>query len=269
MSEIATTLPEEARAELTGALSRIRGSRGLVVRVSELLASVVGSAAAMGLRGLRPPESVASRARVVAEAALRRAFDIAVLRMPGTGLRARFEARTSRAAAAASGAVGGFAGMAGFLPDVTITTLLIMRRIAAIAREEGETTTDPGTRAACLEVFALGGAGADEPWNPGEPSELGYWGARLMMQGRPLVMLLSEAAGTYGLRISQKFALQAVPLVGAAGGAMVNGAFMAHYEGLARAHFVIRRLERTYGAAAVRNAAAAITEPDAAMGDAA
>jgi hypothetical protein len=65
-------------------------------------------------------------------------------------------------------------------------------------------------------------------------------------------MLLSEAASAYGLRLSQKLALQAVPLVGAAGGALVNGSFMAHYEDLARAHFTIRRIERIYGAAAVR-----------------
>ncbi len=266
MNEIATTLPDEARLELAAALERIRGQGGLIVRVSELLAGTVGSAAALGLRRLRPPAFVQQRARGVAQAALRRAFDVAVLGMPSAGLRARLEARASRAAAAASGAVGGFAGMAGFLPDVALTTLLIMRRIAAIAVEEGESTADPGARAACLEVFALGG-GADEPGKQGEESELGYWGARLLMQGRPLLMLMSEAGAAYGLRISQKFALQAVPLVGAAGGALVNGAFMAHYEGLARAHFVIRRLERTYGAPDVRRAADALAQPDARMGD--
>ena len=78
----------------------------------------------------------------------------------------------------------------------------------------------------------------------------------MLLQGRPLVMLMSEAAAAYGVRISQKLALQAVPLIGAAGGALVNGAFMAHYEGLARAHFTIRRLERTYGEAAIHEAVA-------------
>src|SRR5205085_1524600 len=123
-------------------------------------------------------------------------FDVAVLGMPASGFRAQFEARTSRAAAAASGAVGGFAGVAGLLPDVALTTLLIMRRIAAIAVEEGETTADTATRAACIEVFAIGGGGPDEPWATAEPADLGYWGARLMLQGRPLVMLISEAAAT-------------------------------------------------------------------------
>lgn len=90
-----------------------------------------------------------------------------------------------------------------------------------------------------------------------ETPELGgYWGARLLVQGRPLVLIVSEAAASYGIRLSQKFALQIMPLVGAAGGALVNAAFMNHYESLARVHFMIRRLERQYGVAAVRAAAA-------------
>jgi hypothetical protein len=254
-----SVLPEPARAELAAALARLRASRGLVVRLSESLAGVVGAAAGAALRGVRPPAALQRRARGLAEIALTQALRVAVLGMRPSGLRSRIEARTSRAAASLSGAVGGFAGMAGFLPDVTVTTLLIMRRIAAIAVEEGEQIADPATRAACLEVFALGGGADDAPWDAREEAELGYWSARLMMQGRPLVMLLSEAGSAYGLRLSQKLALQAVPLVGAAGGALVNGAFMAHYEGLARAHFVIRRIERTYGAAAVRRAAEEVT----------
>ncbi len=267
MNEIAVALPDDARSELTTALERIRGRGGLVVRTSELLAGVLGSAAAQGLRRVRPPALVQERVRAVANAALQRAFDVAVLGLPASGVRARFEALGSRAAAAASGAVGGFAGMAGFLPDVAVTTLLIMRRIAAIAVEEGENTTDASARAACLEVFALGGSVAGGKKGEDEQPELGYWGARLVMQGRPLMALMSEAGAAYGLRVSQKLALQAVPLVGAVGGALVNGAFMAHYENLARGHFVVRRLERTYGAPVVRSAATAFAERDESMGD--
>jgi EcsC protein family len=69
-----------------------------------------------------------------------------------------------------------------------------------------------------------------------------------------LVLLLSEIAATCGLRISQKLALQAMPLIGAAGGAFVNSAFLDHYQTLARVHFTIRRLERTYGSGSVRTA---------------
>jgi hypothetical protein len=39
----------------------------------------------------------------------------------------------------------------------------------------------------------------------------------------------------------------AVPVAGAIGGAAVNVAFMQHFQLMARAHFVVRRLERRYG----------------------
>ena len=68
------------------------------------------------------------------------------------------------------------------------------------------------------------------------------------------MLLASEVAATYGIRISQKLSLQAAPVVGAAGAAIVNGVFLDHYQSLARAHFTIRRLERRYGAEKVREA---------------
>jgi hypothetical protein len=45
-----------------------------------------------------------------------------------------------------------------------------------------------------------------------------------------------------------------VPLIGAAGGAAVNLAFMNHYQRTAWGHFTVRRLERIHGEAAVRAA---------------
>jgi len=60
-------------------------------------------------------------------------------------------------------------------------------------------------------------------------------------------MLLSEVAGRYGITLSQKLTLQAVPLVGAASGVGLNLAYLAHYRAVARAIFVIRRLQKKYG----------------------
>jgi hypothetical protein len=45
-----------------------------------------------------------------------------------------------------------------------------------------------------------------------------------------------------------------VPVIGALGGAAVNYAFIDHFQEVARAHFVVRRLERRYGKSAVRDA---------------
>jgi hypothetical protein len=54
------------------------------------------------------------------------------------------------------------------------------------------------------------------------------------------------------LFVSQKVAVQAVPLLGALTGAAVNSLFVAHFQTLARGHFTIRRLERIYGKGTVR-----------------
>lgn len=251
-------LPPGARADLGAALAELRGRRGFLVEIAERLARIIGSAVAIA--PFRPPEPLRRVAELAARLALRRAFAIALLGLREQGLRARIEARVSRAAATASGAAGGFVGLPGLLPDVTFTTVLIMRRIAAIAVSEGERLDDPATRAACLEVFALGGT-SDGAGAQSDGPELGYWRARFLLQGRPLMLLMSEAAATYGVRLSQKLALQAVPLIGAVGGAAVNRAFFAHYESLARAHFVLRRLEREYGPAAVHAALESAVTP--------
>ena len=61
-------------------------------------------------------------------------------------------------------------------------------------------------------------------------------------------------AARFGIAVSEKFALQMVPIFGAAGGALVNTIFMDHYQKIARGHFVVRRLERDYGEDAIRHA---------------
>jgi EcsC protein family len=164
-------LPAEERATLKEAMNRLRGSRGVVVRAADLLASTLGPAAIQGFRHLSIPAALVGKAQALAEAALRRAFDLAVVGVrPGKRPRTRLGDRMGRLAAATSGAIGGFAGLSGFLQDVTLTTLLIMRRIAAIAVEEGEDLSTEEARAACLEVFAFD---AGEPASVQGPSAHG------------------------------------------------------------------------------------------------
>lgn len=244
------------QAALAAAWLGVQQSRGIIIRGADLLAGLVGSATAFGVRHLAVPPALASKARALGEAALRRAFNLAILGQ-NTPTPPRPRPALPRLAAAISGALGGYAGVSGFLPDVSLVTLLIMRRIGAIAREQGEDLTLESARAACLEVFALG-RGPDEA---AEITEFGYWSARMLLQGRPLTLLFSEIAATYGLRLSQKFALQATPVIGAIAGAAVNSVFLDHYERLARLHFTVRRLERTAGQQAVRRALAAFAIP--------
>ena len=65
---------------------------------------------------------------------------------------------------AASGVAGGAFGLPGTLLELPVSTTLLLRRIAAIAAEQGEDLARPPVQAECLKVFALGGRDpADAP----------------------------------------------------------------------------------------------------------
>ncbi len=119
---------------------------------------------------------------------------------------------------------------------------------------------------ACIEVFALGGEAAGEAAIEG-----GYFvvrgalaksvseSARFIAQrgladetAPILVRLVSQIAARFGVVVSEKLAAQAVPVLGAIGGAAVNVAFAEHFQTLARGHFIVRRLERVHGTDAVQ-----------------
>lgn len=235
---LATMSPEE-QDELAEALRVLTKGSGLLSRLMEM---TTGLTARIGTRGLKMMPGLQAAVSEVAEAALGRAFDIAILGLP-SGL-PRSKGRVGAAIVGVSGAIGGFAGLAGFVPDAFVTTLSIMRSVAQIAQAEGEDLTVPDSRLACLKVFATsleGGFGAE-----GSP-DVSYFITRSALQGRSVMMLLSEVAGRYGITLSQKLTLQAVPLLGAASGVGLNLAYMAHYRAVARAVFVVRRLQRKYG----------------------
>jgi hypothetical protein len=245
-AERAPGLSPEEREQLTGSIRRLQASRGLIIRGADLIAGLFG--------GLQLPLRADCRflrrsVEALAVVALRRAFDIAVL---GFGRKVRVASpRRARLLAAAAGAISRFSGLASLLPDIAFTTLVIMRYIANVAHAQGENLDTEETRRSCREVFAFGGSqlGLEEH------AEASYWSVRLILQGRPVVMLFSEAASRYGLRISEKFAIQAVPLVGAAGGALINSMFFHHYRCLAQVHFTLRRVEREHGPELVRREA--------------
>jgi hypothetical protein len=168
--------------------------------------------------------------------------------------------------AATSGAVGGAFGLSALLVELPVSTTLMLRAIASIAKEAGEDLTDPETALACLQVFALGGGTASDQLH-----DSGYLAVRaalarslteaaryvtersLIEESAPvLVRFLAQIAARFGIVVSQKVAAQAVPVLGALGGAAANAAFMDHFQSIARAHFTVRRLERAYGAGRVR-----------------
>jgi hypothetical protein len=168
-----------------------------------------------------------------------------------------------KALAAASGAVGGSFGLATLPLELPISTIIMLRSIADVARSEGEDLGDAETALACVQVFALGGRPAAAGAGAAESS---YFAVRGMLaksitqaarfvaergiveEGAPAVVrFLAQVASRFGVVVSQKLAAQALPVIGAFGGAAVNYAFIDHFQDLARGHFTVRRLERAYG----------------------
>jgi hypothetical protein len=171
-----------------------------------------------------------------------------------------------KALATASGAIGGSLGLVTAPVELPISTIIMLRSIADIARSEGENLADPDAVLSCVQVFALGARAGSV-----DASESGYFVVRGMLaksiteaarfitergiveEGAPiLVRFVAQVASRFGVVVTQKLAAQALPVVGALGGAAVNYAFIDHFQDVARGHFAIRRLERAYGKEAVR-----------------
>ena len=73
-------------------------------------------------------------------------------------------------------------------------------------------------------------------------------------EGAPMLLkFVTQVAPRFGVVVTQKVAAQALPVVGALGGAVVNYAFIEHFQDVARGHFTIRRLERIYGKERIRS----------------
>jgi hypothetical protein len=217
----------------------------------------------VGMLSRTMPQSARRVIAHVSETALRGALKFA-LRTLDLNAPAKPANRAHKLAAAASGAVGGALGLAALPLELPISTTILLRSIAEIAREEGEALTAPEAAFACVEVFALGGQGGETAF------ESGYFTVRAALaksvsdsahfvaaQGAaalpaPLIArLISQIAARFGVVVSEKLAAQAAPVLGAIGGAAVNAAFADHFQTLARGHFIVRRLERQYGASVV------------------
>jgi EcsC protein family len=170
------------------------------------------------------------------------------------------------ALATISGAAGGAFGLAALPVEIPASTVIIMRAILEIARTQGEDISDPATALSCVEVFAFGGRPESRA---GEESS--YFAVRGMLaasvteaarfiaqsgvstEASPvLVRFISQVASRFGFVLTQKIAAQAIPLIGALGGAGVNYVFAEHFQELGQAHFTIRQLERTNGEETVR-----------------
>ena len=255
--------PEDAAAlrEAVAALERTT----FAGRLTEMVGRQIDFA------GKLVPEPISGAVGKAVALALKAALRVALTslsRRPGASLPARDRRNLHRALVTASGAVGGAFGLVTLPVELPVSTTLILRSVAEIARSEGENLDDPEAALACLEVFALGGQSASSDLVEG-----GYFALRgflaksvseaarhIAVRGvggetAPILLrLMSQIAARFGMVVSQKVAAQAIPVLGAVGGAAVNLAFAQHFQSLARGHFIVRRLERTYGHAQVRAA---------------
>ncbi|MFS2219337.1 EcsC family protein [Commensalibacter sp. ESL0382] len=245
------SLNDQEVQDLTVALEQLEAGRGVLLRLADIMGGAVGQAIKLGERGLSLSPRIQKKIEKFTNVSIQRAFEIAILglnrkteKKDSNLSKAVWRDRMMKAMVVTSGAVGGFTGLGGMLPDISLTTLALMREIAHVAQEEGENLQNEDTKRACLEVFALrsfANLGIDKD------NQLGFFSARLMLRGRPMILLMADVSHQYGLSLSQKLSMQMMPVVSALCGASLNMAFLNHYRSLARLHFVIRRLEREHG----------------------
>jgi hypothetical protein len=213
------------------------------------------------------PQPVAAGVHNAVRATVIRLLGLALKTMDG-GTHPKPSRRLHKLAGGLSGAVGGAFGLSALAVELPLSTTIMLRAIAAIARSEGEDLATVEGRLACLEVFALGGRRSAD-----DGADTGYYAVRaslakalseaaqhiarkgLTEKGAPvLARLIAQIASRFGALVSEKAAAQAVPVIGAAGGAAINLLFIDHFQDTARGHFIVRRLERTYGKEAVQHA---------------
>ena len=236
-------LSDEEREELWWAAKTLADEPGIIVRFATVIGSGVdwvrGKAAEVGSKIFG--DGWRTKVTETTEEVLWKAYDIATL---GLGPQGEHEPWRwfNKAVTAVTGTVTGFIGVPGAAIDIPITTLLIMRSIAEIARSKGEDLASDETKRACLQVFAFGGPNIDE-----DAPETSYWSTRMALSHGTIEALIKQVATRFGIALSEKFMAQAVPIAGALTGGTLNYVFMDYYQQMARVHFILRHLERKHG----------------------
>ncbi|SLM28814.1 conserved hypothetical protein [Desulfamplus magnetovallimortis] len=233
-------------------------SAGLATRLTDLL----GTPIEKGLEML--PERWNRRVMQITRSALSKAVQSAVLTMK-TSHNKEPSKFWHKVAVGTTGGIGGFFGLGAMAVELPISTTIMLRSIADIARSQGEQIKDPDTQMACIETFALGAKSCDEA------CESAYFTVRAALASTvsqaiehitqrglagefspAIVRLIVQVTDRFSIQVSEKAIAQALPAVGAAGGIVVNTLFMDHFQDRATGHFIVRRLERKYDPALVK-----------------
>jgi EcsC protein family len=174
-----------------------------------------------------------------------------------------------RLATTVTGGAGGVFGLAALWLELPVTTGIMFRSIASIAKDFGEDVRSPEILCECLTVFSFGGPRAGN-----DAMESTYLTSRLAMgqlinqaatfmatkspeavadallskgSAPALVEFINRIAAAFSLPVSEKFVAQSIPIIGIASGAAINNAFTDYYNDVARFHFGMRQLGRRYG----------------------
>jgi hypothetical protein len=226
------------------------------------LAQILGSPIEKGFKML--PANWSSVVHKATKGALDKALHVAIATIGSKNPRKSSE-RFHKFLAGASGGIGGAFGLAALPIELPVSTAIMLRSIADIARSEGHDLRSVGAKLNCLEVFAFGAGKSSDA------AESGYWAVRtalaqavseatsylaqkgIVEKSAPvLVRLVSAIAARFGVVVSEEIAAKAVPVIGAASGSIINVLFMDHFQDMARGHFIVRRLEMKYGTPFVR-----------------
>ena len=168
--------------------------------------------------------------------------------------------RLDKAAAILSGGTGGFFGLAGLSIELPVSTAIMLRSIINIAQTNDIDVTSPEGKLNCLEIFALGGGSALKP------DENSYYATRAMLAktleesakyivrrglveegAPPIAKFMARVASRFGVTVSDKIAVEMIPVIGAVTGASINLIFINHFIQMAEGHFTVKRLEALYG----------------------
>jgi hypothetical protein len=125
-----------------------------------------------------------------------------------------------------NGGISGFFGFAALPIELPLTTTLMLRSIADLARHHGEDLSQLEARLACIEVFALGAGGSRKQVN------IGYYASRALLSklasqtsvylierstagaSTPVVnSLVTEVASRFGVIASERFAVENAALL--------------------------------------------------------
>lgn len=261
----------------TSELSDLRRAKMLLENpgLTSRLANLVGGPLERGFNLL--PADWSARIHQATQGALMKALSISVVSLGGAAPRPAVN-RFHKLLAGATGGIGGFLGMPSLPLELPVSTAIMLRSIADVARSEGHGIYALQDRLSCLEVFALGGRG-DRAVDD-DAADNAYWMLRaglshaltnaavyvarkgFIAESAPAVVrLISTIAARFSIVISEQVAAKAVPIVGAAAGSTINILFMDHFQNLAKGHFIVKRLEKAHGTDTVRGLYQSIAMP--------